>query len=65
MQIFVNGQPYESNADNLAALLVECEYDAVAVATALNETFVRAKERLGRTLAEGDRVEILTPRQGG
>ena len=65
MQVFVNGQPYESNADNLAALLVECECDAAAVATALNETFVRAKERPGRALAEGDRVEILTPRQGG
>ncbi|WP_294539781.1 sulfur carrier protein ThiS [uncultured Rhodoblastus sp.] len=35
------------------------------VATAVNENFVRAKERASKPLDENDRVEILTPRQGG
>jgi sulfur carrier protein len=31
----------------------------------VNEVFVRARERAETVLREGDRVEILTPRQGG
>ena len=65
MKITVNGETLEAFAENLAALLAELDYDPALVATALNETFVRAKERGAVALNEGDRVEILTPRQGG
>jgi sulfur carrier protein len=65
MKITVNGESLEVKAADLAALLVELDYEAAPVATAINETFVRAKDRAGLTLNEGDRVEILTPRQGG
>jgi sulfur carrier protein len=65
MKIVVNGEARDVRAPDLAALLAELEFPPELVATAVNETFVRARERAGRALAEGDRVEILTPRQGG
>ncbi|HUO54735.1 MAG TPA: sulfur carrier protein ThiS [Rhodoblastus sp.] len=65
MKIVVNGKTCDVRAPDLAALLAELDYAPELVATALNECFVRAKERKARPLAEGDRVEILTPRQGG
>ena len=65
MKIVVNGEPHEVQADNLAALLSELEYSGELVATALNGDFVRAKQRAETRLAQDDRVEILTPRQGG
>ena len=63
--IHVNGEPCETKAGTLAALLDELDYGGATVATALNRNFVRKKDRDATTIAEGDEVEILTPRQGG
>jgi sulfur carrier protein len=49
----------------LAALLSELEYEGGWLATALNGEFVHAEERAACWLAEGDRIEILSPMQGG
>jgi sulfur carrier protein len=65
MKIVVNGETRDVRAPDLAALLAELDYPPELVATAVNENFVRARERAGQALIEGDRVEILTPRQGG
>jgi sulfur carrier protein len=65
MKIEVNGEIFQTQAQDLAALLAELDYEPALVATAVNEAFVRAKERAATRLGEGDRVEILTPRQGG
>lgn len=65
MKIMVNGALFEVDSSDLVALLYELEYEAALVATAVNEQFVRAKARSSVILKEGDRVEILTPRQGG
>ncbi|MCI4678694.1 sulfur carrier protein ThiS [Rhodoblastus acidophilus] len=65
MKIVVNGETRDVRAPDLAALLAELDFPPELVATAVNETFIRAKERRICVLAEGDRVEILTPRQGG
>ena len=35
------------------------------VGTALNQEFVRDRDRAQTPLREGDAVEIVTPRQGG
>ena len=64
MQITVNGAPCQTRAATLAALLEELGHDQ-PVATALNEAFVPASARAERALSAGDRVEILSPRQGG
>ena len=65
MQINVNGRAREVVARDLAALLAELDLAEATVATALNQTFVRAVDRPRTRLAEGDAVEIVSPRQGG
>jgi sulfur carrier protein len=65
MQIEVNGKRLDVAAQTLAALLRELEYDERHVATALNQAFVRKADRAETKLREGDRIEIVSPRQGG
>ena len=65
MRIEVNGKRLEVAAETLAALLDELEYDERHVATALNQAFVRKVDRDAARLKEGDRIEIVSPRQGG
>lgn len=65
MRIEVNGRRREVAAETLAALLDELEYDERHVATALNQTFIRKADRDAARLKEGDRIEIVSPRQGG
>ncbi len=65
MRLIVNGQPHEAAAATLAALLDELGYEGDWIATAVNRDFVPRDRRPGTRLAEGDRIEILSPRQGG
>lgn len=65
MQIIVNGKPRDVDAQTIAALLVELDYAEATVATALNQSFVRATDRAATPLRDGDAVEILVPKQGG
>ncbi len=64
-RIVVNGRPEETRAPTLQALLAEREIDSPFVGTAVNGELVRRTERSARPIAEGDRIEILTPMQGG
>lgn len=65
MQIEVNGKRLDVAAQTLAALLRELDYDERHIATALNQSFVRRADRAETALKEGDRIEIVSPRQGG
>ncbi len=65
MKILLNGEPSETAARDLDALLAELEYQPEAVATALNREFVPRGARGRTTIAEGDAVEILSPMKGG
>ena len=65
MQISVNDKACEVQAETLAALLAELEYEDAVVATARNSDFVRRKDRAQTQIAEGDEIEILVPKQGG
>ena len=65
MKIMINGTPTETRAEMLDAVLEELGFGDAKVATAVNEDFVPASLRGQTTLAPGDRVEIVTPRQGG
>jgi sulfur carrier protein len=65
MKIIVNGVERELDAATLAAALHALEYGDAVVATALNGHFVAARARDATPLAEGDRIEIVAPRQGG
>ena len=65
MRIHVNGKALDVAAATLGALLCELDYEDGAIATALNQNFVRKTDRGKTSLKEGDAVEILVPRQGG
>ena len=65
MKITVNGEALHSRAATLAELLAELGQGEAKVATAVNEDFVPAARRGAHALQEGDRVEIVAPRQGG
>lgn len=63
--LIVNGEATSVTAATLADLLTALGYGGQKVATALNGDFVPEKARAGTPIAAGDRVEIVSPRQGG
>ena len=65
MKILVNGVWRETAAAELGATLEELGYGGRVVSTAVNGEFVAADARNRRRLADGDRVEVLAPMQGG
>lgn len=65
MRITLNGAAAEVQGTTLSAALDELGYGGARVATAVNETFVPATRRVDHALRDGDRVEVLAPRQGG
>ena len=65
MKILVNGAWRNTQGTQLSALLEELGYGESVVSTAVNGEFVAAAARLRTPLAEGDRVEVLAPMQGG
>ncbi|MBX5461465.1 MAG: sulfur carrier protein ThiS [Steroidobacteraceae bacterium] len=65
MRILVNGDPRDLAESNLERALEELGFGGAVVATALNGEFVSAASRASTVLAEGDRLEVLAPMQGG
>jgi sulfur carrier protein len=63
--IRLNGEPLETEARTLADLVAGQGFAENAVATAVNGAFVPRQARAATLLAEGDKVEIVAPRQGG
>ena len=65
MKINVNGEIQEVVPGTLDKVLDELGYGGARVATAVNETFVPVTVRSQTELSDGDRLEIVAPRQGG
>tara|TARA_B100000787_G_scaffold168982_1_gene158948 strand:- start:7 stop:204 length:198 start_codon:yes stop_codon:yes gene_type:complete len=65
MKILVNAESQEVSAQVLGDILNELGYGDAKIATALNEVFVAKSARAQTKVAAGDRLEIVTPRQGG
>jgi sulfur carrier protein len=65
MKILVNGVEQDIAAHTLEGVLAGLDYGDTKVATALNGDFVPARKRAETPLREGDRIEIVSPRQGG
>ena len=65
MKVVVNGEACEVKSQTLAGLLMELGYEEGWYATALNSEVVVRQQRTSKAIADGDRIEILTPRQGG
>ncbi len=66
MRILVNGQPRDVPADTtVAGLLVLLSIPRDRTAVEVNREIVPRSLHSGRTLGEGDRVEIVTMVGGG
>lgn len=65
MKLVVNGELQEVAAATLAEALQSLHFGEAKVATALNGEFVPARVREATPLKDGDRIEIVAPRQGG
>ena len=65
MRILVNGASREIRAAELTGALEELGYGGAVVATAVNGEFVPVSNRQTARLADGDRLEVLAPMQGG
>ena len=65
LQIDVNGEPRTITQPLLADALAELGYIGPALATAVNGDFVASVSRREVRLKSGDRIEVLSPMQGG
>ncbi|MHC5306721.1 sulfur carrier protein ThiS [Bartonella sp. LJL80] len=65
MKLSVNGEFIETTAENLANLLEQLDYHGEWLATAVNAEVISAEDRVSCQLHDGDRIEILSPMQGG
>lgn len=65
MTITINGEERDVTADTLASLVSTLGLSDAAIATALNGSFVARTRRVQVELRAGDRVEIVSPMQGG
>lgn len=65
MRVTVNGEDTEVVARDLAGLLNELEYEFTQLAIAVNFNVVPRARWAETALNAGDRIEIITPRQGG
>ena len=64
MKIDINGKAHDVRGPMLADALEELGYDG-KIATAVNEAFVAKTPRAAYVLKDGDRVEVVAPKQGG
>jgi len=65
MRIYVNGDQHEVEPSTLALALDALGFGGRKIATAVNGRFVAAAVRPTTKLAEGDKVEVVAPMQGG
>jgi sulfur carrier protein len=65
MRIFLNDEARDVDAGTLAAALETMGFGGRKIATAVNGRFVAATARPGTKLADGDRIEVVAPMQGG
>jgi sulfur carrier protein len=65
MELIVNGERRAVGANRIPALLEELGYEGEFLAVAVNRDVVRRGRWPEIELADGDEIEVVTPRQGG
>lgn len=65
MTLIINGEEQDVAAKTLADLLLALDYEGDWLATAVNGELVHREDRAGFSLGAHDRIEILSPMQGG
>lgn len=65
MRILVNGEQHDLATATLSQLLAMLDYEGDWLATAVNGDLVHVEDRPDFHLKDFDRIEILSPMQGG
>jgi sulfur carrier protein len=65
MVVTVNGEQQEIAATTIPALLHELDYEGEFLVVAVNHDVVQRRRWNEVEIKAGDRIEIVTPRQGG
>ena len=65
MKLTINGEDHHTEIAVLSDLLAALEYEGDWLATAVNGELVHREDRPGFRLTDRDRIEILSPMQGG
>ena len=65
MRVIINGEAREIASTRVDALLGELDYAGSHLAVAVNHKVVPRQSWTEVSIRSGDRIEILTPRQGG
>ena len=65
MVLTINGEHQDVAATTIPALLEELEYEGGFLVVAVNHDVVQRRRWDEVELKAGDRIEIVTPRQGG
>lgn len=65
MHLIINGEAETIAVTTLSQLLTALEYEGEWLATAVNGELVHREDRDDHLLNDNDRIEILTPMQGG
>ena len=65
MVLTINGEHQEVAATTIPALLRELEYEGEFLVVAVNHDVVQRRRWSEIELKAGDKIEIVTPRQGG
>jgi thiamine biosynthesis protein ThiS len=65
MKLHVNGEVHDLAAATLADVLVLLDYQGDWLATAVNGELVHAEDRAIFQMTDRDRIEVLSPMQGG
>ncbi len=65
MVLTVNGEHQEVAATTIPALLQELDYEGEFLVVAVNHDVVQRRRWNDVELKAGDKIEIVTPRQGG
>ena len=64
-KLTINGEPRDAAASTVRELLAALEYDSSFFAVAVNRAVVPRERWDQPILRDGDKIEIVTPRQGG
>jgi sulfur carrier protein len=65
MDLIVNGETKRASAQSVRALLAELAYEGSFFAVAVNQNVVPRRDWDEPVLKDGDKIEIVSPRQGG
>lgn len=65
MDLIVNGEAKRASAQSVRALLAELAYEGGFFAVAVNQNVVPRRDWDQPVLKDGDKIEIVSPRQGG